>query len=88
MPFDATLLDELDSALREGEPGDRWRAWSWTPAEPGRIDIWRGGRIAHMSLTQNGSGYILTDADGHEWWRGGDFTDMAAVARKVLLETG
>lgn len=87
MSIDPAILDEIDTALRDGEPGDRWRAWSFTPAEPDRVDIWRGGRIAHMSLKQNGSGYVLTDAEGREWWRGDDFTEMASVARKVLLET-
>lgn len=87
MAFDSTLLDEIDAALRAGTADDRWSAWSWTQGEPGRVDIWRGGRIAHLSLIREGEAFALMDAEGREWWRGRDMADMAEAARRVLLES-
>lgn len=86
MGFDSHILDEIDAALRAGAADDRWRGWSWTQGQPGRVDIWRGGRIAHLALEREGEAYALSDADGREWWRGRDMGEMAVVARRVLLE--
>ena len=51
------------------------------------MDIWRGGRIAHLSLIREGEAFALMDAEGREWWRGRDMADMAEAARRVLLES-
>jgi len=84
MGFDSQTMDRLDALLREGGAEDRWTGWSFCQVAPDRIDIWRGGRIERLELTQTPDGYQLADPQGKIWWTGQRLADMAAAARAVL----